>query len=64
MNSQEIVEQQIRMVLGDMHVQLIMARARIAELEQQIPHTEPAPAVKPNGRAVEPELPLTGGPPQ
>jgi hypothetical protein len=57
MNSQEIVEQQIRMVLGDLHVQLIMARAKVAELEQQLAKAEVIPA-KPNGRAIEPELPL------
>ena len=31
---QELIEQNVRMLLGDLQLQLIVARARIAELEQ------------------------------
>ena len=33
---QQLVEQNVRAVIGDLHVQLIMAQARVAELEQQL----------------------------
>jgi len=39
---QERIEQNVRMVLGDMHVQLIVAQARIAELEAHIAELEAA----------------------
>jgi hypothetical protein len=42
MNQQEIIERDVRLLIGDLHLQLIMARARIAELEQ-------APVDRPNG---------------
>jgi hypothetical protein len=56
-SQQDIIDQSIRMALGDMHVQLILARARIQELEQQLVElqattkaAEPAePPAKPNG---------------
>jgi hypothetical protein len=51
MNSQDTIEQSVRLVIGDLHLQLIMARARIAELEQQLQAPqEPEPAGKANGR--------------
>jgi hypothetical protein len=34
MTQQELIEQNVRMLLGDLQLQLIMARARIQELEQ------------------------------
>jgi hypothetical protein len=41
---QNTIEQEVRLLLGDLQLQLIVARARIAELEaQQAP-------VKPNGK--------------
>jgi len=36
MTQQERIERDFRLTLGDMHVQLIVAQARIAELEAQI----------------------------
>jgi len=47
MTQQEIIERDVRITLGDMHLQLIMARARIQELEQQAAQ-EQAPV--PDGR--------------
>ena len=44
MTSQELIEQNVRMALGDLTLQLIVARARIAELEAAAP-------AKPNGKA-------------
>lgn len=35
---QEIIEREVRMLIGDLHLQLVMARARIAELEQAMPN--------------------------
>ena len=34
MTQQEMIEQNVRLALGDLTLQLIVARARIAELEQ------------------------------
>jgi len=53
MTQQELIEQNVRMLLGDLQLQLIMARARIAELEGQ---ADPAKA---NGAAKE-EVPREG----
>ncbi len=52
MTQQERIEQNFRLTLGDMHVQLIVANARIAELEAKIAEleTEAPPTVKPNGK--------------
>jgi len=50
MTQQELIEQNVRMALGDLTLQLIVARARLAELEQQPP--EPTDA-KLNGKGKE-----------
>jgi hypothetical protein len=48
MTQQEIIERDVRLVIGDLHLQLIMARARIAELEAgAVPVEDTA---KPNGK--------------
>jgi hypothetical protein len=48
MTQQEMIEQNVRMLIGDLQLQLIVARARLAELEQA--------QRKPNGRdRIEPE---------
>ena len=36
MSTQEIVDRELRLTLGDMQVQLIFARAKIAELEETV----------------------------
>lgn len=36
MTGQELIEQNVRMLIGDLQLQLIIARARIAELESQL----------------------------
>jgi hypothetical protein len=48
---QQAIETNVRMTLGDLQLQLIVARARITELEQQLAKEEvpPEPA-KPNGK--------------
>ena len=33
MTQQEIIERDVRLLIGDLHLQLVMARARIQELE-------------------------------
>jgi len=56
MTQQEIIDREIRMLLGDLQLQLVFAKARIAELEQTVAasrlngdgrpadqHNEPAP---------------------
>lgn len=43
MNQQEIIERDVRLLIGDLHLQLIMARARIAELESQQQAEKPPP---------------------
>ena len=35
MTQQEIIERDVRLLIGDLHLQLVMARAQIATLEQQ-----------------------------
>jgi hypothetical protein len=42
MNTQEFVDQKLRLALGNMHVELILAQARIAELEAQNAELKPA----------------------
>ena len=49
MNMQEVVERDVRMALGDMTLQLIMARARIAELEAKY-EPEEAEVRRSNGK--------------
>lgn len=41
MTQQEIVERDVRLLIGDLHLQLVMARAQIATLEQQLAAKEP-----------------------
>ena len=36
MNTQEFIDQKLRLSLGNMHVELILAQSRIAELEEQV----------------------------
>jgi hypothetical protein len=43
MTQQESVEQNVRLAIGDLTLQLIMARGRIAELEQQLADLSAAP---------------------
>lgn len=61
MTQQEFVDQKIRQTLGEMHVQIILLQARIAELEagpqpelpkQEVQEPVPLPetVAKPNGR--------------
>ena len=55
---QEAIERDVRVTIGDLHVQLIVARNRIAELEAQVsfltqqlePKTGEAETNKPNGK--------------
>jgi hypothetical protein len=51
-NQQDVLNQQIRMLIGDLQVNLMMANARIQELEAQLLARAPeAPEVsKPNGK--------------
>lgn len=49
-SQQQAIERDVRLALGDMHLQLIMARARIAELEQHLAAKEPEAPPKPNGK--------------
>lgn len=57
MTVQAIVEQNVRIALGDLHVQLIAANARIAELEQQLANLqqETMMETRPNGKVPEQE---------
>jgi hypothetical protein len=59
MTQQELVEQNIRLVLGDMQLQLILARAEVQALKEQIEANErdkseplpgETPAAKANGK--------------
>ena len=54
MTQQELIERDVRLALGDLHLQLIMARARVQELEQQLAATEPEAPPMRNGRDSEP----------
>ena len=51
MNSQEHIEQNIRMLIGDLQVRLLIANARIAELEQGLQEdaSKEEPQFRPNG---------------
>lgn len=59
MTGQELIDRDIRVLLGDLQLQVIFGRARIAELEEQLaiataPKTEeqpPADKTKLNGKA-------------
>ena len=48
MTQQEIIERDVRMLIGDLSLQLLMARARIAELEAGAVPVEPK--AKANGK--------------
>ena len=48
MTQQEAIEQNVRLTLGDLTLQLIIARAKIAELESEVDAKQDAP-VKANG---------------
>ena len=37
MTQQEIVEREVRMIIGDLTLQLIVTKAKLAELEQEQP---------------------------
>jgi hypothetical protein len=57
MNPQDILNQNIRLLIGDLQVQLIISNARVQELEAQLaglaPGTNEAPipeVSKPNGK--------------
>ena len=63
MTQQEMIDRDIRMLVGDMQVQLIFARARIAELEQQLADAAPKQG-KPNGVMQEHERQNAAAPPQ
>jgi len=59
MNPQDILNQNIRMLIGDLQVQLMIANARVQELEAQVAALQETPAnppevSKPNGRAPTP----------
>ena len=43
MNTQEFIDQKLRLALGNMHVELILAQARITELEEQCKSLVQAP---------------------
>lgn len=48
MTQQEIIERDVRLLIGDLHLQLIMARAQITTLEQR--PVERDEQSKPNGK--------------
>ena len=56
MNPQEILNQNIRMLIGDLQVQVMIANTRIQELETQLAAVQgsPEPSIpevsRPNGR--------------
>jgi len=54
MNPQEILNQNIRLLIGDLQVNLMMANARVAELEAQLAQLQPDR--KPNGAFHEEEI--------
>ena len=49
MNPQEILNQNIRLLIGDLQVNLMMANARVAELEAQLAQLQQPADRKPNG---------------
>lgn len=51
MNAQEQVEQNVRILIGDLQIQLIAMRARITELETQLAVATPKEEPVPNGEA-------------
>lgn len=54
MNTQELIEQNVRVVIGDLTLQAIVLKARIAELEESIAQgdldKQPGPEPKANGK--------------
>lgn len=54
--TQAEIERNVRVVIGDLHVQLVIAQARIAELESQLaalmPPQEPEPFPAPGPKKV------------
>jgi hypothetical protein len=74
MNSQELIERDLRMTIGDLQVQLIIVRAQLVELREQLTDTKPnipLPAEmdefmpKPNGSEagrMRPRRPIPGEP--
>ena len=57
MNPQDVLNQQIRLLIGDLQVNLMIANARIQELEAQL-STDDRRAPKPNGKQKEGSAPL------
>ena len=65
MTTQENVDRSLRLLLGDMHVQLILANAQIADLQEQVamltalapPLVPKKPRDKPNGKVPHEETP-------
>ena len=54
MTPQEFVDNNVRLTLGDLMLQIILLKARVAELESAAAAVEPPPAepvAKPNGKA-------------
>jgi hypothetical protein len=56
MTQDELIQQNVRMLLGDLQLQLIIARARISELEAGASPDPEAGLGKPNGQAQGKEL--------
>lgn len=48
-NQQQFIDREVRSMIGDLTLQLVFARARIAELEQQL--LDVTPKDRPNGVA-------------
>lgn len=60
MTQQELIEQNVRMTLGTLNLQLIIAQARVTELEQQVMALNALAATKspkPNGKSTVEERP-------
>lgn len=56
MTLQETIDQNLRMLIGDMHIQLLLARAENAELRQQLEAMAPKveqPAPPPTGNGLD-----------
>ena len=56
MNPQDVLNQQIRLLIGDLQVNLMIANARIQELEAQL-SADDRKAPKPNGKQREGSAP-------
>jgi hypothetical protein len=59
MTQQDIIERDVRMLIGDLHLQLVMARARIAELEAAVADQQQG---RPNGKPLDPTREATEAP--